>query len=188
MNLIKDGHIIWGLLMVLLPFAPAAIVGVFLVFEDAVSKDTWKKKSKYGFLGLVLLVPGVIICTPLYMLFVLVTGFLKVWNPEIETDEDLGKEQFCCLDGRTILQIPPLLRMAEVVMESYPQSILGEFHCPVPNIKSHLPNKDHRPPSPPSGIYIQVMIGPPEDPTAKIFQYIGITASLLSITKGCGEW
>ena len=134
--------------MVLLPFAPAAIVGVFLVFEDAVSKDTWKKKSQYGFLGLVLLVPGVIICTPLYMLFVLVTGFLKVWNPEIETlpEEDLGKEQFCCLDGRTILQIPPLLRMAEVVMESYPQSILGEFHCPILRAICQTKTIDHPPP------------------------------------------
>ena len=32
------------------------------------------------------------------------------------------------------------------------------------------------------------MIGPTEDETARAFQYIGIAASLLSITKGCGEW
>merc|ERR550532_3140884 len=79
---------------------------------------------------------------------------MESWNPETEL--------FCGFDNGEILKFPPLLRMAEVVTESYPQSILG--------------------------IYIQVMIGPPEDPTAKIFQYIGITASLLSITKGCGEW
>ena len=38
------------------------------------------------------------------------------------------------------------------------------------------------------GIYIQLIIGPPEDETARAFQYVGIAASLLSITKGCGEW
>ena len=32
------------------------------------------------------------------------------------------------------------------------------------------------------------MIGPPEDDTARTLQYVGITASLLSITKGCAEW
>ena len=144
-TLIEDGHIIWGLLMVLLPFAPAAIVGVFLVFEDAVSKDTWKKKSQYGFLGLVRLVPGVIICTPLYMLFVLVTGFLKVWNPEIETlpEEDLGKEQFCCLDGRTILQTPPLLRMAEVTRNL--SLVSFTVQCPILRAICQTKTIDHPP-------------------------------------------
>ena len=32
------------------------------------------------------------------------------------------------------------------------------------------------------------MIEPPKDPNAQILQYVGIAASLLSITKGCAEW
>ena len=35
---------------------------------------------------------------------------------------------------------------------------------------------------------IQLAIGPSEDPTARGFQFVGILASLLSITKGVAEW
>ena len=150
-NLIEDGDTIWGLVMSLLPFVPGAIMGFFAVIAAAFDEDTWKGKCLTGLLGIILYVPGVIICTPLYMLFVLVSGFLKVLNPEIETlpEEDLGKKQFCGADGGDILKIPPLLRMAEVAMESYPQSTLGEFHFnpqsketfanqyPLANVKRH---------------------------------------------------
>ena len=58
------------------------------------------------------------------MLYVLVIGFVKVWKPE-EKDEI----RFCGRglgEGRLTV-IPSILRMAEVVAESYPQSVLGRF-------------------------------------------------------------
>ena len=39
-----------------------------------------------------------------------------------------------------------------------------------------------------SGIYIQLHVGLATDPTAQIFQGVGIATSILSITKGCAEW
>ena len=146
-NLIEDGDTIWGLIMVLLPFTPVAILGVGAVLV-AFFDNGCKGCFCYGPLAVALYIPGVVLCTAGYMLFVLVTGFLKVLNPEIETfsEEDLGKEKFCGLRGEIILQIPPMLRMAEVATESYPQSILGESHCPVPNVKNHLPNNNHSTP------------------------------------------
>ena len=131
-NLIEDGDTIWGLIMVLLPFTPVAIVG-FMIVLFAFACGCWSgwKGCCLGPLALVLYIPGVVLGTVGYMLFVLVTGFLKVLNPEVETlsEEDLEDALICGLDGEKILRIPPLLRMAEVATESYPQSILGEFHC-----------------------------------------------------------
>ena len=48
-------------------------------------------------------------------------------------------------------------------------------------LKNLLPNL-------PPGIYIQLMIGPTGDSKAQIIQYVGIIASILSVTKGCSDW
>merc|ERR1719507_2709389 len=38
------------------------------------------------------------------------------------------------------------------------------------------------------GLFIQWIIGPAEDKTERYFQFVGITASVVSITKGCSDW
>ena len=113
--------------MVLLPFTPVAIVGVGVVLYFFFGVGCLG--CCFGPLAVVLYIPGVVLGTVGYMLFVLMSGFLKVLNPEIETfsKDDLEKELFCGLNGETVRNMPPLLRMAEVATEAYPQSILGEF-------------------------------------------------------------
>ena len=57
-----DGHIIWGTIMCIMPFAPMAIVGsVFLKNE---MKDTGCCRKM---VVLMLYLPGVAIATPIYM-------------------------------------------------------------------------------------------------------------------------
>ena len=76
-------------------------------------------------LVVVLYIPGVILSTALYMLFVLTAGFAKVLNPEIESQPD--SDLFPGFNGGNIAFYPPLLRMGEVVGESYPQAAIGNF-------------------------------------------------------------
>ena len=57
--------------------------------------------------GLAFYIPGVIVCTAGYILFVLGSGCIKAVKPDIESHDDV-------------------LRTAEVASVSYPQSILGE--------------------------------------------------------------
>ena len=68
--------------------------------------------------------------TLLYMLFVLVTGCYKVVKPDIEStlkDDHVSDDND--VDG-VFVELPPMLRMAEVTTESYPQSVLGEQSAP----------------------------------------------------------
>ena len=118
-NLFQDGHVIWGSLTAALPFLPILIAGLFVAFVFYKEKD-WC----YLFTTLLFFVPGVLIGTPLYMLYVLVIGFVKVWKPEEKDDH-----RFCCMkiNEYFVTVLPPVLRMAEVVAESYPQSVLGRF-------------------------------------------------------------
>ena len=118
-NLYQDGHVIWGSLTAALPFLPIAIGLLFMAFVSF--KDDGPCRT---FLILLFFVPGVLICTPLYMLYVLVIGFVKVWKPEQKDDLPC-----CCIkiDDIFLTFLPPILRMAEVVAESYPQSVLGRF-------------------------------------------------------------
>lgn len=118
-NLFQDGHVIWGSLTAALPFLPIAIGGLFLAFTFY--KDRMWRRT---FLILLFFVPGVLICTPLYMLYVLGIGFVKVWKPE-----EKDNLRFCgtTLDEGLMTFLPSILRMAEVVAESYPQSVLGRF-------------------------------------------------------------
>ena len=64
------------------------------------------------------------------MLFVLVTGCFKVVNPDIEStlkDDHVSDDNYVAAEYVTL---PPMLRMAEVSTESYPQAILGEQSAP----------------------------------------------------------
>merc|ERR1719490_416427 len=67
----------------------------------------------------------------------------------------------CC--SEMVLVVGPTLRMAEIVGESCPQSMLG--------------------------IYIQIILGPSQtSETTRMLQYLGIAASLISICKGTSDW
>ena len=118
-NLYQNGDVIWGSLTAALPFLPIAIMGLFIAFIQ-LTNEKWCAV----FSILLFFIPGVLICTPLYICYVLVIGFVKVWKPE-EKDEI----PFCCttLDEDYMTLFPSILRMGEVVAESYPQSVLGTF-------------------------------------------------------------
>ena len=181
-NLIKNGDVIWGAIMVALPFTPMALVGIPLVviallqpvwaglgvLEDWLKNCHWLAKIVVGFLGgclyvllalalaLVLYLPGVVIGTAGYMLFVLGSGCLKVVKPELESLKDDYKV-LPGVEAEIFKELPPMLRMAEVATESYPQSILGEFDCsmsrfpkiePIP-LPRHLHPADNRTPKGP---------------------------------------
>ena len=116
-NLITEEHIIWGTVMCVLPLAPVGIVGPVVAFA--------KLECKYGkfcaiFIILLLYVPAVVIATPCYIGFVLLTSVMKLWNPKLE--EVNGNVLF----GVTWRDVA-LMRIAEIVTESCPQSMLGKF-------------------------------------------------------------
>ena len=127
-NLINNGDTIWGAILVTLPFLPMALVGFALllyVMVEEIDDDPRLVRCSKRLLAVVLYVPGVILSTALYMLFVLTAGFAKVLNPEIESQPD--RELFLGIDGDDIARYPALLRMGEVVGESYPQAAIGNF-------------------------------------------------------------
>ena len=118
-NLIKRGDVIWGGIMVALPFLPMTIYLLFLAFAGLADKKGWW----VGLLLLLFLLPLAALATPAYMGFILLAGLVRLVNPQIgDDDEVLGG----LLDGDHVKWLSPLLRMVEVVGESYPQAILGE--------------------------------------------------------------
>ena len=123
-NLMNNGDTIWGAVMVALPFASVAAAGILGILVLFNNDGKWGKKGLlYGALSVVLYLPGVVVVTAFYMLFVLSSGLAKGWNPKIEYRPD--REVFLCFDGDIIAKWPPILRMVEVVGESYPQAVLG---------------------------------------------------------------
>ena len=121
--------------MVLLPFLPGAVVGVWWAWASFSDK-----KYYWCFLTLLFYVPGVLLGTPLYMAFVMLTSCVKLFKPDFD-----NKEKLLCwlLDGE---KVSPMLRMSEIVGESYPQSMLGEFSldqaCFACQIKSEVDQDD----------------------------------------------
>ena len=98
----------------LLPMTIALLWGAFSVLADK-EEPCWQ-----GVLLLILLLPAAALATPIYMVFVLFVGFVK---PDInDEDELLGGH----LKGKNVKVFPALLRMSEMVGESYPQALLGE--------------------------------------------------------------
>ena len=127
-NLIIDGDVIWGICMVALPFLPAAIVGLCWIGYCLKGED-WCN----ALISAIIYVPCVLIVTPAYMLFVLVSGCYKVVKPGIEftledgyDSDDENADDY----GQLFAMLSPLLRMGEVATESYPQSVLGEQSAP----------------------------------------------------------
>ena len=118
-NLIINGDLIWGGLMVSLPFLPMTIMMLnfaFLGFAQA-----WC----LGLLALIFVLPAAVLATPCYMVIVLFGGILKLYAPLYEDAEDImrGPIAGCWQDFK---DSPVDLRMFEMVGESYPQALLGE--------------------------------------------------------------
>ena len=124
-NLIISGDVIWGSCMVALPFLPAAIACLLLISEPLIRKQ-WCK----ALFGAIIYVPCVLIVTPAYMLFVLVSGCYKVVKPDIEFTLEGNYDSEVDTVDKMFAEISPLLRMGEVAAESYPQSVLGEQSDP----------------------------------------------------------
>ena len=82
-NLIKEEHIIWGSFMCIFPFAPAALVGPVIAF-NALERI---RKTRVLVI-LIFYVPGVLLATPVYMMFIFFAGALKLWNPKLPEDDD----------------------------------------------------------------------------------------------------
>ena len=127
-NLIISGDVIWGICMVALPFLPAAIVGLIGI-SVYLAKKAWCR----ALLSAIIYVPFVLIGTPAYMLFVLVSGCYKVVKPDIELtlEDDFNPNDENADEMDMVFSFfSPALRMAEVATESYPQSVLGEQSVP----------------------------------------------------------
>ena len=115
-NLIYEGHVIWGWVMVLLPFLPGVIAFLGLAWQALTDK-----KYKQCFFILLFFVPGVVLGTPLYMVFVILVSCAKFYKPVLaENEKVLG-----CFDEKTLKAFGPGVRMGEVVGESCPQAMLS---------------------------------------------------------------
>ena len=96
------------------------IVTLFIAFGLLANKEDWC----VGLLMLIFLLPAAALATPIYMGFVLIAAFAKLYNPLMkDEDEVLGG----CMKGDNVKLLPAMLRMVEVVGESYPQALLGEL-------------------------------------------------------------
>ena len=108
----------WGLMTALLPFLPGAAISVYGMWY-------FLKGGHFCmfFFTLLFFVPGVVLGTPLYMAFVMLTSCIKFFKPDLREREKL----FCGIGGGEVLFLAPMLRMAEIVGESCPQSMLGRL-------------------------------------------------------------
>ena len=120
-NLIEDDHIIWGTLMCLLPLTPTAILGPIFIFERTSILSKWYSVLAF----LILYIPLVLISTLFYIGFVLFTGMLKLWDPELAKKN----EAVFGMDGDAFLNFSSIFRITEIVTESCPQSMFGESIC-----------------------------------------------------------
>ena len=114
-NLIEEGHTIWGTIMCALPLAPIGIMGPLMIYDA---------DNKFCTISLILLlyVLAVPIGTVCYIVFVLVTGAMKVWNPNLSEIDDV----MFGLPGGGFVYFAAIFRFAEIVTESCPQSTLGK--------------------------------------------------------------
>ena len=108
-NLIKNGDVIWGSIMVALPFFPMTVFLLFIAFGLLTRKDARCR----GLLLLLLLLPAAALATPAYICFIVIDAILRLIKPQMA-------------NGDKLLGGSPMLRMLEVVGESYPQALLGE--------------------------------------------------------------
>ena len=133
-NLIIDGHVIWGICMVALPFTLMAIalVGALPFFVMMMLPDKFGcclAVCQCSCLSAILYIPAVLICTPVYILYILISGCVKVFFPDIESfsEEDLDEKVAFGWRLEDFAEYPNLLRTAQVATDSYPQSVLGKY-------------------------------------------------------------
>ena len=165
-NLIQEGHVAWGLVMVMLPFLPGAVVGVYVVWSLFHKKEYFK-----FFLSVLFYVPGVVLGTPYYMIIVILASCVKLFKPDLDKEDKV----FGWIDAGFFKTVGPGFRMGEIVGESCQQSMLGKFPLkfaffPKSNvdlIKVIVINIW-------SGIYIQIILGPSKDKTTRTLQYLGL--------------
>ena len=81
-NLIQEGQVAWGLLMVMLPFLPGAVVGVYVVWSLFHKKEYFK-----FFLSVLFYVPGVVLGTPYYMIIVILASCVKLFKPDLDKED-----------------------------------------------------------------------------------------------------
>ena len=117
-NLIEEGHTIWGTIMCVLPLAPVGIIGPLFIFDDV------DNKICAILVILLLYVPALPIGTVGYIMFVLVVGLIRIWNPNLSDRDDTI---IFGMDGEDIVDAAVGLRIAEIVTESCPQSMLGNL-------------------------------------------------------------
>ena len=127
-NLIVNGDVIWGGIMVVLPFLPMTVALLWISFLGLNNKDNWWK----GLLLLIFLLPASVLGTFVYMGAVLLDALAKLHSPLTSVMPVVKEEEgtWMMLGGLEIWAFkwwPVLLRMVEVVGESYPQTLLGEL-------------------------------------------------------------
>ena len=117
-NMILNGDIIWGSVMVSIPFLPMTIAMLYCAF------GLLSDGEPLGLFLLIMCLPAAALCTPIYIGWILLAALVKLKKPVIKDDDEvLGG----CLDGDNVKMLPALFRMGEVVAESYPQALLGKF-------------------------------------------------------------
>ena len=136
-NMIMEDHVIWGTVMCILPLAPAGLVGPTFAFQ--ILKDKLRNKFCRILTILLLYIPAVLVATPCYIGFVLLTGVLKFWIPTMGNVH--GKFLFENFGGDDFIFYAAWMKIAEIVTESCPQAMLGKFshaHCVLTVSQSHL--------------------------------------------------
>ena len=168
---------------------------IYLIYSAFLSLSD-KEDRCDGVLSLLLLPLQVALATPTYTIFIIVAGFVKLYKPVIKNgDELLGG----WLSGFLVNKGAPLLRMFELVGESYPQALLGElalvFLCCY--LLIFLYYKNMTGPHPlfkvfpysilliflRSGLFIQIVLKTRESVMERTIQYVGIGTSIISIVK-----
>ena len=119
-NLIAGGDVIWGGIMLSLPFLPMTIFLAWIAFGWLSNKE----ERCIGVLLLLILPLAVAIATPTYWIFIIVAGFVKLYKPVINNEDKLLGSW---LSVKTVNLWTPWFRMLELVGESYPQALLGEL-------------------------------------------------------------
>ena len=120
-NLIQEGHLMWGCLMLLATFLPVAIGSAMFFISEA----GW-----WGFfVYLVVFVPVVAIGTPLYIILTFLTHCIRLVCEEgvhpVDDFDDDHDHVGCCGCDNILRETGPMFIMAEIVGEACPQSILG---------------------------------------------------------------
>ena len=155
-------------------FLPASIVSAYFALENVLNvQKGCKAKLKWILISLILYLPTIVVTTLLGIVYVIYAGCRKIIDPGwTETNLKLPKFNREFRSGE--------LRMCEILFESNPQAILGIA------IKNDLivilfvfcf-----------AGQFILIARGPSKGNFNVFIQYLGVAASIASVTKGTAQW